>query len=231
MIFVGSVRYPEQAMPMHGTGVEDESADVKVLILEDHPLYAQMLRDEIRQLVAEADCAMAHRLDEGIESIRQRMPDVVIIDLNVPGASGLRALRAVKEEVVPGRTILIVTSGESDLGVMSASWELGAAGFIPKSLPAPDQIQALSKVLAGGTFFPKVPLSGTSPKAGRALSSRNLEVLALAARGQSIKQIASAMQISERQVKRHFQEISERLGTRGSRYAILAAARAQGLVR
>jgi DNA-binding NarL/FixJ family response regulator len=62
------------------------------------------------------------------------------------------------------------------------------------------------------------------------LSPKNLEVLTLVARGQSNKQIASAMYLSERQIKRHLREISERLGTQGSRLAILAAARVQGLV-
>ena len=206
---------------------------MQVLILEDHPLYAQMLRDEIRALRPDVDCQIAHRLDESLARIRDHAPDVVIIDLNVPGASGLRALRAIKEGLDRHQAILVVMSGESDLSLMSASWELGAAGFIPKSLPAPDQIQALSKVLRGGTFFPKTSQQAMphgSHHAGQPLSPRNLEVLALAARGQSIKQIASAMQISDRQVKRHLQEISERLGTRGSRLAILAAARVQGLV-
>jgi len=174
-----------------------------------------------------------HRLDAALDRIHQCTPEVVIIDLNVPGASGLRALRAIKEGLGHNQATLVVMTGESDLSLMSASWELGAAGFIPKSLPAPDQIQALSRILGGGTFFPKTSLPAAprdAGSAGRSLSPKNLEVLALAAQGQSIKEIASAMQISDRQVKRHLQEISERLGTRGSRHAILAAARVQGLV-
>jgi DNA-binding NarL/FixJ family response regulator len=208
-------------------------APMRVLILEDHPLYAQMVCDKIRSLRPDVDCGIVHRLDEALDRIRQRAPDVVIIDLNVPGATGLRALRAIKQALGSNQAILVVMSGESDLSLMSASWELGAAGFIPKSLPAPDQIQALSKILGGGTFFPKsslpAPVSGAG-SAGRPLSPKNLEVLTLVARGQSNKQIASAMYLSERQIKRHLREISERLGTHGSRLAILAAARMQGLV-
>jgi len=206
---------------------------MQVLILEDHPLYAQMLRDEVQSLRSDADCWIVHRLDAALDRIHQCTPEVVIIDLNVPGASGLRALRAIKEGLGHNQATLVVMTGESDLSLMSASWELGAAGFIPKSLPAPDQIQALSRILGGGTFFPKTSLPAAprdAGSAGRSLSPKNLEVLALAAQGQSIKEIASAMQISDRQVKRHLQEISERLGTRGSRHAILAAARVQGLV-
>jgi len=206
---------------------------MQVLIVEDHPLYAQMLRDEIRSLRPEAGCWIVHRLDTALDRIRRHVPDIVIIDLNVPGATGLRALRAIKEELGESPTTLVVMSGEGDLSLVSASWELGAAGFIPKSLPAPDQIQALSRILGGGTFFPKVsvpPTRHSASSSGRSLSPRHLEVLALAARGQSIKQIAATMQISDRQTKRHLQEISERLGTRGSRHSILAAARIQGLV-
>jgi DNA-binding NarL/FixJ family response regulator len=87
--------------------------------------------------------------------------------------------------------------------------------------------------LGGGTFFPKTSLPAVVSKAGsagRPLSPKNLEVLTLVARGQSNKQIASAMYLSERQIKRHLREISQRLGTQGSRLAILAAARVQGLV-
>jgi two-component system nitrate/nitrite response regulator NarL len=211
----------------------DRGAPMQVLILEDHPLYAQMMRDEIRSLRPDVDCGVVHRLDAALDRIRQCAPDVVIIDLNVPGATGLRALRAIKQAMGRNQAILVVMSGESDLSLMSASWELGAAGFIPKSLPAPDQIQALSKVLGGGTFFPKTSLPApvsSAGSAGRALSPKNLEVLTLVARGQSNKQIASAMFLSERQIKRHLREISERLGTQGSRLAILAAARVQGLV-
>ena len=205
---------------------------MQVLILEDHPLYAQMVRDEIRSLRSDVDCEIVHRLDGALDRIRQHSPDVVIIDLNVPGASGLRALRAIKQALGQKQAILVVMSGESDLSLMSASWELGAAGFIPKSLPAPEQIHALSKILGGGTFFPKtsLPAAPNAGNAGRPLSPKHLEVLTLVARGQSNKQIASAMYLSERQIKRHLREISERLGTQGSRLAILAAARAQGLV-
>jgi two-component system nitrate/nitrite response regulator NarL len=211
----------------------DRGKQMQVLILEDHPLYAQMVRDEIRSLRSDVDCEIVHRLDAAVDRIRQCAPDVVIIDLNVPGASGLRALRAIKQALGQKQAILVVMSGESDLSLMSASWELGAAGFIPKSLPAPEQIHALSKVLSGGTFFPKTSLPAAAPNAGsagRSLSPKNLEVLTLVARGQSNKQIASAMYLSERQIKRHLREISERLGTQGSRLAILAAARVQGLV-
>ena len=211
----------------------DRGAPMQVLILEDHPLYAQMMRDEICSLRPDVDCGVVHRLDAALDRIRQCAPNVVIIDLNVPGATGLRALRAIKQALGRNQAILVVMSGESDLSLMSASWELGAAGFIPKSLPAPDQIQALSKVLGGGTFFPKTSLPApvcSAGSAGRALSPKNLEVLTLVARGQSNKQIASAMYLSERQIKRHLREISERLGTQGSRLAILAAARVQGLV-
>jgi two-component system nitrate/nitrite response regulator NarL len=211
----------------------DRGAPTQVLILEDHPLYAQMVRDEIRSLRPDVDCGIVHRLDAAVDSIRQRAPDVVIIDLNVPGATGLRALRAIKQALGRNQAILVVMSGESDLSLMSASWELGAAGFIPKSLPAPDQIQALSRILGGGTFFPKTSLPApvsSARSAGRSLSPKNLEVLTLVARGQSNKQIASAMYLSERQIKRHLREISERLGSQGSRLAILAAARVQGLV-
>jgi len=211
----------------------DHGAPMQVLILEDHPLYAQMVRDEIRSLRSDVDCGIVHRLDAALDRIRQCTPDVVIIDLNVPGASGLRALRAIKQALGLNQAILVVMSGESDLSLMSASWELGAAGFIPKSLPASDQIQALSKILGGGTFFPKTSLPAVVSKAGsagRSLSPKNLEVLTLVARGQSNKQIASAMYLSERQIKRHLREISQRLGTQGSRLAILAAARVQGLV-
>lgn len=206
---------------------------MQVLILEDHPLYAQMVCDQIRSLRSDVDCGIVHRLDAALDRIRQCAPDVVIIDLNVPGATGLRALRAIKQALGPSQAIVVVMSGESDLSLMTASWELGAAGFIPKSLPAPDQIHALSKILGGGTFFPKTSLPApvsNAGSAGRPLSPKNLEVLTLVARGQSNKQIASAMFLSERQIKRHLREISERLGTHGSRLAILAAARVQGLV-
>jgi DNA-binding NarL/FixJ family response regulator len=203
---------------------------MQVLILEDHPLYAQTVRDTIVSLRPDAQCRIAHRLDAALEQLGQRLPDLIIIDLNVPGASGLRALRAIKEAIGQRQAKLVVMSGETDVSLMSAASELGASGFIPKALPAPEQVQALSKILQGGFFFPKLAHAQAPRSAGRLLSARNLEVLALVARGESNKGIASALEISERQVKRHLQEISERLGTRGSRIAILAAARVQGLV-
>src|SRR5271169_5650687 len=146
----------------------DRGRQMQVLILEDHPLYAQMVRDEIRSLRSDVDCEIVHRLDAAVDRIRRCSPDVVIIDLNVPGASGLRALRAIKQALGPKQAILVVMSGESDLSLMCASWELGAAGFIPKSLPAPEQIRALSKILGGGTFFPKTSLPAMTSKAGSA---------------------------------------------------------------
>src|SRR2546427_2814265 len=146
----------------------DRGAPMQVLILEDHPLYAQMMRDEICSLRPDVDCGVVHRLDAALDRIRQCAPNVVIIDLNVPGATGLRALRAIKQALGRNQAILVVMSGESDLSLMSASWELGAAGFIPKSLPAPDQIHALSKILRGGTFFPNTSLPAPASSIRRA---------------------------------------------------------------
>ena len=93
---------------------------MQVLILEDHPLYAQTVRDTIVSLRPDAQCRIAHRLDAALEQLGQRLPDLIIIDLNVPGASGLRALRAIKEAIGQRQAKLVVMSGETDVSLMSA---------------------------------------------------------------------------------------------------------------
>src|SRR5260221_1757862 len=107
----------------------DRGAPMQVLILEDHPLYAQMVRDEIRSLRPDVECGIVHRLDAALDRIRQCTPDVVIIDLNVPGASGLQALRAIKQALGLNQAILGRMCGESDLSPMSPSLEIDSAGF------------------------------------------------------------------------------------------------------
>lgn len=198
----------------------------KILIVDDHPLYREGMVSTLRAQLPEFDVSEAESAERGLELLAANPEiDLVLIDLRLPGMDGLTALRTFAERHPEVPRIAI--SGDEDQDLVRRSFDAGASGFIPKSMSVREVVAAIRVVLAGGVF---VPQSAALPAAraqngGPALTLRQLEALRLLAEGYTNKEIANALEITERTAKAHVAAIFEALGADNRTQAVVAAQR------
>ena len=200
----------------------------RVLIADDHPLYCDALKAVVPQACPGADIGVAASQEEVIAALAGDSAfDLVLLDLHLPGASGLSCLHALKR--LAPKTPIVVISAVADPKVMQDAIMAGAHAFIPKSAPSQVLINALRVILAGGTYMPAgivAALRGAEPAAGRnELTLRQRRVLELLATGLSNKRIARELKISEITVKAHVSAIFRKLGVTNRMQAGLEARR------
>jgi DNA-binding NarL/FixJ family response regulator len=128
-------------------------APPRVLIADDHPLYCDALRAVVPQACPGAEIDEAASQADVLAAVTGKAPfDLVLLDLNLPGAAGLSCLHALRK-IVP-TTPIVVISAVGDPKVMQDAIMSGASAFIPKSAPSQVLINALKVILAGGTYMP-----------------------------------------------------------------------------
>lgn len=203
----------------------------RVLIADDHPLYRTALQTILPRACSAAQVAEAACQDEVMNQVASDTDfDLIVLDLNLPGARGLSCLRYVRDAAP--LTPVIVVSGNDDPATMSEVALAGAAGYVPKSAPGDVLVQAIRLVMAGRTYLPvqaaalrRSPSSASAPAEpiGDLLTSRQIRVLKLLARGLSNKQIARELEISEITVKAHVSAIFRKLGVSNRTQAANAA--------
>jgi DNA-binding NarL/FixJ family response regulator len=214
-----------------------------VLIADDHPLYCDALRAIVPQACPGAEISEANSQEEVLAAVAGRRGfDLVLLDLNLPGAQGLSCLEALKR-LTPD-TPIVVVSAVDDPKIMQDVIMGGANAFVPKSASGQVLINALRVILAGGTYMPAGVLaalrlnesaaasgSGNGPGGGAGrdeLTLRQRRVLELLATGLSNKHIARALEISEITVKAHVSAIFRKLGVTNRVQAGLEAQKLRG---
>ena len=214
---------------------------MRIVIIDDHPLYREGLAGVLRIVFPGADIAEAQDLSEGLQAIHSGIPcDLVLLDLILPGGDGLAAIPLLRKEN-PSLTIVIVSASE-DLQDVQRCVAAGAAGFIPKSARKELLGAALSLVRAGGVYFPRMPAAASTVEGepvhsdmdcvpdgkdmGCArLTRREIEVLALVCAGEPNKSIARQLGISDATVRTHLSSIFKTLAVVNRTQASLAARR------
>jgi DNA-binding NarL/FixJ family response regulator len=202
---------------------------IRVLVVDDHPVVRQGLRtfldvqDDLT-VVGEApdgDAAVA-----AAEALR---PDVVLLDLKMPGADGVAALRGLRESGNPAR-VLVITSFTEPAAVLPAV-RAGAAGYVYKDVDPPALAAAIRAVHAGHVLLhpdvARLLAAGEAPSAH--LTPRERDVLAGIARGRANREIARDLGLAEKTVKTHVSAILTKLGVQDRTQAALYAVRT-GLV-
>jgi two-component system response regulator NreC len=186
-----------------------------VLIVDDHALVRSGLR---ALLEAQPDLAVAGEAGDGataVEQCRKLQPDLVIMDLAMPGRGGISAITDLRQEC-PQTKIVVLTMHEDETYARSARLA-GAAGYVLKKSLATELIQTLRAVQAGQTVFPATDLPSRI-RPNRApldlVTQREREVLALIARGHTTVEIASRLHISDKTVETHRAHLAEKLGLR-----------------
>ena len=198
---------------------------MRVLIADDHDL----LRDTLVMFLEGQDgieTASAGTLDEAIEIIESSAQfDLVLLDYNMPGMNGLDGLKYVLAMDACKRVALI--SGEASKQIAEEVLEAGAAGFVPKSLPAKSLVNAVKFMAMGEQYAPLDFMTAVeeAPKNALAdkLTSRELQVLEGLTQSKSNKQIARDLDITEPTVKLHVKTLYRKVGAANRTHAALIA--------
>ncbi len=192
-----------------------------VLIIDDHPLFRDALCTALNLACPDgARISEAGALDGGLEAIATAAPNLILLDLNIPGASGFEGLIQIKA-AAPDAILYVVSATEEGPAYARAK-ALGATGYLPKSLGLEDLVAALTNALDGGEWFPPMPEGGFDGEARVAsLTPAQNRVMNGLAAGLLNKQIAYEMGISEATVKAHMTAIMRKLGVSNRTQALL----------
>ena len=205
------------------------------MIVDDHPVVRQGLRtflavQEGIDVVGEAGDGA-----EAVAMVRTLTPDVVLLDLVMPGLDGVAAIARLTAEI-PGTKVLVLTSFPDDDKLLAAV-QAGAAGYLLKDVAPAELANAVRAVARGEAALSSRPAArllreyaqGGSQTTSVALTRREREVLALVGRGLANKQIARELAIAEKTVKTHVSHVLSKLGLADRTQAALYAVR-EGLV-
>jgi DNA-binding NarL/FixJ family response regulator len=205
---------------------------IQILIVDDHPVVRAGLRSIIETQHDFEVLGEAGTEDEAVRRVAFDGPDLVLMDLQMPGIGGARAVAQIMGLPDPPR-VMILTTYDTDSDILTAL-DAGAIGYMLKDAPPDELFHAIRQAAAGHTVLaPSVAsklVTRVQRQPSQTLSTRELEVLDLVAEGLSNKQIAEQLHLSEATVKTHLAHVNTKLGVE-SRTAAVAAAVEQGLIR
>jgi DNA-binding NarL/FixJ family response regulator len=198
---------------------------IRVLVVDDHPLF----RDGLAALLATiGDTEVVGLAGDGagaVDLARQLAPDVVVVDLNMPGLPGLEAIRRLTR-LEPRPAVLVLTMVE-DPDAVTAALQIGASGYLLKGAAQEDVVAAIRTIATGGAVVGAgAARRFLSRPSGPDLTEREAEVLALLAQGRSNGEIARDLDISVKTVQNHVSHVLAKLQVRDRTQA---AFRARGL--
>jgi DNA-binding NarL/FixJ family response regulator len=168
--------------------------------------------------------AEAASSSEAVQRFREHRPDVTLMDLRLPDASGIDAMIAIRAEFADAR-IIMLTTFEGDVEIQRAL-EAGARGYMLKSMPPRDLVEVIRQVHAGKKRVPsEVASSLAEHLSDESLTAREIDVLRHVAGGNRNRDIAEQLYISEETVKVHVKHIMEKLGASDRTQAVAIAVR------
>lgn len=202
---------------------------IRILSVDNHYFFQQGVTAVID---SEPDMRVVAQASSGPESIRlhqTQQPDITLMDLQLPGLSGIDSLLAIREQVPEARVIILTTlEGESQV---QRALRAGARGYFLKSVAPRDLVAAIRHVHAGGKRIqPEVAAQMVEHMGEECLTAREIEVLQLVGAGQRNREIGGHLYISEDTVKSHLKHIMGKLGARGRTHAVALAER-RGIIR
>jgi DNA-binding NarL/FixJ family response regulator len=199
----------------------------RIIIVDDHPLFRAALRQTLAIAANVEEAGDLAALNAALEADRDC--DLVLLDLNMPGAHGLSGLLLLRAQY-PEIPVMIISAVE-DLKVIRRTFELGAAGYLPKSAGPADIRAAIATVLKGEVFVPPGVSLGADDEQTlfsrrlATLTPQQIRVLLMLSDGLMNKQIAYELSVSEATVKAHVSAILQKLGVESRTQAVIAAAK------
>ncbi len=201
----------------------------RVLVADDHSLLRTGVANIINQ---ESDLEVVAQAVDGLDAIAaftSHRPDVVLMDLRMPHMEGVEAILRIRE-IDPHARVVVLTTYDADEDIARAL-QAGAKAYILKDIAADGLIACIRDVLAGKSYLAPAAAAKLAERVTQVqLTPRELAALKLLASGQSNKEIASSLEISERTVKSHLAHLFEKLGVTSRTEAVRVATR-RGLVR
>jgi DNA-binding NarL/FixJ family response regulator len=184
---------------------------IQILCVDDHPLVREGLAAVINSQPDMVLLAQASNGQEALQEFRAKQPDVTLMDLRLPGQSGIDAVIAIRGEF-PDARIIMLTTFEGDVEIHRAL-EAGARGYLLKSMPPKDLLEVIRQVHAGKKRIPpQIAAQLAEHLSDEALTGREIEVLSQIAGGNRNRDIAEKLFITEETVKVHIKHIMEKLG-------------------
>ncbi|WP_093225795.1 response regulator transcription factor [Sphingomonas sp. NFR15] len=203
-------------------------AAIRILIVDDHPF----LREGVRRVIeTQEDMVVVGEAGTGEAGVQQHaalLPDIVLMDLQMPGLNGDEAITEIRA-LSPRARVIVLTTYEGDAHAVRAL-RAGASGYLLKSSIRKELLQAVRSVHAGGKHIDaQVATNIAMYIASETLTEREIAVLSLAAKGNRNKQIAFQLSISEDTVKAHLKAMFAKLGAADRTHAVTLAAK-RGLI-
>ena len=204
---------------------KNEPPPKRILIVDDHPLF----RKGIQQLIDSsgdglAVCGEAGNAADAMDALRKIRPDLVIVDVSLPGANGIELIKNIRAEF-PKLPVLTLSMHDESLYALRAI-KAGAQGYVMKEEALENVITAIREVLAGRPYLSREMsaklitnfAAGTNESNPTAkLSDRELEILELIGKGREVTDIARALHISAKTVETHRAHIKEKLNLKNAR--------------
>lgn len=192
---------------------------IRVLIIDDHTLFRSGIRLLLQRQSGFEVVGEAGNVLEGVKEAKRWKPDVILLDLHMPDVSGLEAIQILKEEVPQAEIIMLTVSEESE--DLLEALHMGARGYLLKNIETDFLIESIRRAALGESVMsPQMagkladslrnPVKGSANDASK-LSPREREIIAKLARGDSNKEIARELKLSESTVKIHVQGILRKL--------------------
>ena len=209
------------------------TAPIRALIVDDHPVTREGLRealsmsDDAVEVVGEAASG-----EEAIVAAKELSPDVVFMDVRMPGMDGIEATRRIRE-AAPETRVILITIDESR-GAISEAIQAGISGYLLKDASSDALVDAARNAVAGNavihpqltkTFMEEVQLAESGGSRSTPLSKREREILQKVADGSTTRLVASDLGISPHTVKTHLERIFEKLGAKDRAQAVAIAIR------
>jgi DNA-binding NarL/FixJ family response regulator len=196
---------------------------IRIMVVDDHPLVRAGICAIIglqpdMQVVGEFDDARA-----AISYVESKKPDVVLMDLRLPGMTGLEAIRSLHKSF-PSVRVIVLTTYEGDEDIHQAL-EAGAASYIIKGMKHDRLLQGIRRIYSGKTYLPPEVSKVVEERPHDELTAREREVLMLIAEGMSNRDIATELGIAEKTVKCHVGVILNSFGVKDRTNAVLTAIR------
>jgi DNA-binding NarL/FixJ family response regulator len=197
---------------------------IRILIVDDHPVVCSGLTSMLSEQVGIEVVGSAASGEEALTMVQRDWPDLILLDLRMPGMDGIAVLHALKKLEKPPR-VMVLTSFEKEEDIYRAI-RAGAQGYLLKDTTESEMIAAISAVNAGKRYIPRHIAARLADRMMRSdLTAREVQILELLAQGSTNKEIAAALDISDNTVRHHVNNIMDKLQVSDRTEAVATAMR------